>query len=215
MRFNLSTTFLYEEENYFQIARKDHVLMSVIDTYGLPNINRREKNFETFVRIIVNQQLSDAAASTIMDRFKKLFQNREISAQETLSIADSELRNVGISFAKISYIKGVADIFCKTPDFINEIQRMSDEELTTTLSQIRGFGRWSCSIYALFYAGRPNIFVYGDVSINKAICDLYNIEKKDIEYFLETKITQWSPFNSIACLLLWHYIDSNKINNRV
>ena len=37
--------------------------MSVVDAYGLPNIKKRQPNFEAFVRIIVNQQLSDAAAS--------------------------------------------------------------------------------------------------------------------------------------------------------
>lgn len=205
---------LFQEKKYLQICEKDPTLMSVVDAYGLPDIKKRQPNFEAFVRIIVNQQLSDAAASTILGRLKGIFENGLISATQIICMPENKMRDIGISFAKISYIKGIADIFCTNSNFLVELQKMSDEELIGSLSKIRGFGKWSCSIFALFYLGRENIFVHGDVSINKALRSLYDLENQDIREFIDAKTSQWSPLNSLTCLLLWHYIDSSKINNR-
>ena len=54
----------------------DPVLGSVVDIIGDIKLRYRPANFESFVRIIVNQQLSNRAAKTIFLRIKNYFKKR-------------------------------------------------------------------------------------------------------------------------------------------
>ena len=73
--------------------------------------------------------------------------------------------------------------------------------------QIKGIGQWSARIFLLFYLGRSNIFALGDASIHKAIDHLYGDDFYLNKENLETLFKRWSPYNSVACMLLWRWID--------
>ena len=47
-----------------------------------------------------------------------------------------------------------------------------------------------------------DIFPYGDVSLNKAIKNLYKdeLDQKAI-------VSNWSPYKSYACRVLWQWVD--------
>ena len=75
----------------------------------LKKLVKPDDYFIDLVESIISQQLSGKAADTIFGRLKKLFPKEKITPPYLLKISDQTIRNAGISFGKIRYIKGVAE----------------------------------------------------------------------------------------------------------
>ena len=170
----------------------------------------REANFESLIRIIAGQQLSSAAAYTIYCRLKQKFEDSVITPAMILGSSKEELLTCGLSNAKARYITLIAQAFEEQPNRIEELREMSAEDVLETLQRFKGIGIWSASIFALFYLHHPDVFVWGDVSLKKAIRLLY--EEEDLsEPQIEAIIQPWRPYRSTACLVLWKWLDKGAI----
>src|SRR3989344_4621832 len=64
--------------------------------------------FLRLVRAIIGQQLSVKAAKTINARFEKLFTGK-ITPQKILKFPDQTLRDVGMSWVKVKYVKDLSE----------------------------------------------------------------------------------------------------------
>ena len=64
--------------------------------------------FITLTKIIIGQQISIEVANSIESKIKKLLGN--INPKKILATPDQHLRNCGLSFRKVTYIKGIAEI---------------------------------------------------------------------------------------------------------
>src|SRR5438128_1318738 len=87
---------------------KDPVLFSLIDLTEPFELEVHPDPFLRLTRSIVGQQLSVKAASTIFARFEKLFKNGKITPQALIKLSDEQLRSVGLSRQKASYLKDLA-----------------------------------------------------------------------------------------------------------
>jgi DNA-3-methyladenine glycosylase II len=85
------------------------------------------------------------------------------------------------------------------------------KEIIEVLQKIKGIGIWSTSIFALFYLNHSDVFVWGDISIKKAIRLLYE-EDQELEHERIIEITsKWTPYRSTACVVLWKWLDEGAI----
>lgn len=189
------------------LSLSDKVLEKVIKGLKPKEPEKREPSFEALVKIITGQQLSGSAASTIFNRLKELFDNKEITPQLINNSDPRKILKCGLSHAKSKYILNLADQFLDNPNFLDEIQKNNPKDIIELLQKFKGIGIWSASIFALFYLHHPDIFVWGDVSIQKAMKLLYteggNLGKDRI-----IKISDnWKPYKSSACLVLWKWLD--------
>ncbi len=185
----------------------DQILNNLIEKYPAPLFSDRSKFlFEDLIDTIISQQLSNKAASTILNRFKNLFGNTFPAPSDVLITDDKDLRNVGISYPKIKYIKNVAQAFIDKEVVVEEIVKADDEEVIKILTKIKGIGRWSAEMILIFTLNRSDVFSFGDLGIKNAIKNLYNItDMKDI-----TKLSEkWRPNRSIACWYLWRSLENN------
>ena len=113
---------------------------------------------------------------------------------------------------KVLELKNVSKIFLSNNDIEKYLESLDDFELEKYLTSIKGLGQWSSSMYMMFNMHRQNIFTYGDVALNKAIKQIYDVDVKkqsDLSK-LRNLETLWSPYKTIACLYLWKYIDSDE-----
>lgn len=125
----------------------DQILNNFIEKYPAPSFTDRSKFiFEDLIDTIISQQLSNKAASTILNRFKNLFGNTFPTPPEILIIDDKDLRNAGISYPKIRYIKNMAQAFINKDVVVEEIVKADDEEVIKILTKIKGIGRWSAEM---------------------------------------------------------------------
>lgn len=197
------------------LRAKDPVIDRICEL--LPPLDRefREPNFEGMARIIINQQLSGAAARTIFGRLVGLNEQSSLTPEFVMNLADADIQGCGVSKAKTHHIKALAAHFLANPFYIESISNLNSEDLQSEVQKIKGFGPWSAAVFALFYMRHQNIFVQGDVSILRAISDLYGERTASDKGRLEALISTWDPYNSVACMLMWDWIDTRPIGKNI
>ena len=85
---------------------------------------------------------------------------------------------------------------------------MEFEQAFSSLLAHKGFGIWSVSIFLLFNLRNADVFPHGDVTIQKAIHQLYGVKIDRKKGGAEDVIAAWSPYCSVASLYLWEWIDN-------
>ena len=187
---------------------KDPILNILVKKYGAPNNfkDRTEFLYEELVESIIGQQLSGKAADTIFKRFLALHKNSKFPRHEELLRTDVEkLRSAGMSYGKAGYIKNIAKAFKEKSLDINKLKTMTDNEIITELTKIKGVGKWTAEMTLIFTFKREDVFSLGDAGLRRAIKNLYKIEKdKDILMLAE----KWKPKRSYACWYLWRSLDN-------
>jgi len=172
---------------------------------NLINPQIKDKNtddFTSLVKIIIGQQLSGSAATTIVGRLDDYIGNKNYNPINITTMTNEELRLCGLSNAKVNYVKGFAQILLENPNYFKNLKTIQEKEILDELCKIKGVGVWTASIFAMGSLSYENIFPYGDVSLNKAIKKLY---KEELDQ--EGIISNWSPYKSFACRVLWQWVD--------
>ena len=151
--------------------------------------------------LIIEQQVSFKAAITIKNRF--INKVRDLTNDEIIQLNDKELQSVGISFRKVTYIKNVFKYFKENSfDFLSA----SNQEVIDELIKIKGIGLWSSEMFLMFVLMRIDIFSKGDLALMNSIKINYKIDIKD-DNKLNSITESWSPYKSVASLLLWKSIE--------
>lgn len=185
---------------------KDPILKQLIKKYPAPTFtDRSEFLFYELIESIISQQLSIKAADTIFGRFKQLFGKKFPTPAQVLKMEDEKLRACGLSFAKISYVKSVANAFISDLIDVEKIRKQSDEEVIAELTQIKGVGRWTAEMILIFTLKRPDVFSIGDLGLRNAITKLYGITNHKEMLALSEK---WKPYRSTACWYLWRSLEN-------
>jgi len=184
------------------LSKNDKVLDKIIRNTEIVPPRKRKFDFSAFVFVIINQQLTSKASKTIRLRILNLFDN-DLSAENFQKFKKKDLLKCGISEAKYHYMNEISKYLLENQNFFRTTKKLNVEQLTDTLNQFKGIGIWSSNILAMFYCGEINIFPYGDVTLEKAILKLYNVEKNNFEILLQS----WSPYKSVASVCLWQWHD--------
>ena len=93
------------------------------------------------------------------------------------------------------------------PTYFENLRQNNEEEILKQLCKIRGIGIWTASIFAMGSLHYDNIFPYGDVTLIKGINIIYGEN-----VLIENIISNWSPYKSFACRVLWQWVDQGMPN---
>ena len=178
--------------NHFIIKFSD-----VIDISERYNVNYAK----ALADLIIEQQVSFKAAITIKNRFSDLIIN--LSNNEILELKLEKLQSIGISYKKAEYIRNVYIYFQESKYDFNSA---SNEDVITELISIKGIGLWSAQMFLIFVLMRIDIFSPGDLALMNSLKINYKIDIKN-KKTLESIVNKWSPYKSVASLLLWKSIE--------
>ncbi|XKH60159.1 DNA-3-methyladenine glycosylase 2 family protein [Halomonas sediminis] len=170
---------------------------------GAPSPRQRDPGFATFFSTIVSQQISTQAARAIMGRVKLLIP--EISTSAVLEVDGQALRDAGLSWRKVEYVKGLADAVHTKVFDAEELDILNDDEVIAAITQLRGFGRWSAEIYLIFSLKRTDIFPADDLALRVALGRLKGMDDKPTPQQARQLVEHWAPWRSVGSLFLWHY----------
>lgn len=151
--------------------------------------------------LIIEQQVSFKAAITIKKRFSDKVNN--LSDVEILNLEINDLQSIGISLRKVHYIQNVYKYF---QDSKFDFKSASNKDIISELTKIKGIGLWSAEMFLMFILMRINIFSLGDLALMNSLKVNYKINIKDKDA-VESLIELWSPYKSVASLLLWKSIE--------
>ena len=194
----------------FRYLSKDPVMKRLIETHGpVKIVVDQEDLISRLVQEIVSQQLSIKAADTRYGRFKNLLsQSNPFLPEEILTLSDDDIRTkAGISYAKIRYIKGIAQATVENHIDFNDLINQSDAEVFDSLITLKGIGPWTAEMILMNSLGRPDIFSIGDAGLRRAISALYPIAPSDLSAMMTLSET-WTPYRSYASRYLWKSLDT-------
>ena len=164
-------------------------------------------HLNALLRAIVFQQLSGKAATTIFNRFLALFPDGEPTAKAIIASTDEQLRSVGLSRQKISYLRDLSVKVDSGALPLDHVHTLSDADLIDFLVQVKGIGRWTAQMFLMFKLGRPDVLPDLDLGIQNAIKRAYNKRKVRPKDVLRIG-AKWSPYSSVACWYLWRSLDN-------
>ena len=185
------------------LAAVDVDVANALVTYGPPSPRLRPEGFETFLSIIVSQQLSTNVARAIMGRVVDLLP--EVSADALMLTEDIALREAGLSYRKIEYAKSLAAAIQSGHFDVNGLKTMSNEEAIKEITALRGFGRWSAEIYLMISLQRKDIFPADDLALLVSLGRLKQLKDKPTPKQARDLTAHWAPWRSIGSLFLWHF----------
>jgi DNA-3-methyladenine glycosylase II len=186
-----------------QLAKLDSDLAQAIDRYGAPAPRQRPEGFETFLSTIVSQQISTAAANTIMNRVRATLTS--LTPEGLDQVTDAALRAAGLSTRKIEYARGLALASQTGALSIDQLSSLEDAQVIEHITRLRGFGAWSAEIYCMFSLGRHDIFPAGDLALQIALGRLKGLEIKPTPKEARVMTQHWQPYRTAGALFLWHY----------
>jgi DNA-3-methyladenine glycosylase II len=168
--------------------------------------------FDALAESIAYQQLSGKAAATIFGRVRALYPKRKwLDPEQLLATPDETLRAAGLSRAKTAALK---DLAAKTIDGTvpagRALIRMSDDEIITRLTAVRGIGRWTVEMLLLFDLGRPDVWPVDDYGVRKGFAKTFARRKLPTPKQLMKFGEKWRPYRSMAAWYFWRALDNNR-----
>ncbi|MFN8547429.1 MAG: DNA-3-methyladenine glycosylase [Candidatus Eisenbacteria bacterium] len=184
-------------------------MAAVIRSSVKPELKRTRNPYRELTRAIIYQQLSGKAAATICARFVALYPGVTFPRPEAVLETPLEtLRSVGLSKQKASYVVDLASRYCRGEIQHRRFARLSDEEISAELVQVKGIGQWSADMFLLFGLNRPDVLPVGDLGVRKGMQLYFDLPELPKPAEMMTLAEPWRPFRSIASWYMWRVAEN-------
>ncbi len=202
------------EQAMHHLQKNDPLLSPIINHHGIPTIVPHTAYYQSLVESIISQQLSVKAAATILKRFVALFPDTSFPSPSDILRKDSEAyRAVGLSRQKASYIQDLAlKVIEGEIDFLT-LNSLSNEEIITKLTKVKGVGVWTVHMFLMFCMGRLDVLPVGDLGIRNGIQKIYNYTTPPTpeEIRAVAMKNQWHPYETVASWFIWRSLDNTPV----
>jgi DNA-3-methyladenine glycosylase II len=194
------------------LKKVDPVLGQVIEKLGTYNgwPASTGTHFDAVCRSIVFQQLSGKAAGTIHGRFQGLYGGRTPLPAELASTSDEHLRSIGLSRQKSAYLKDLGSRVALGDLPIETLHELSDDEIISALTQVKGIGRWTAQMFLMFRLGRPDVLPDLDLGVQKGIQQAYRLRKLPTPERVKKIGAKWAPYRTVGSWYMWRLVDTPK-----
>lgn len=190
------------------LARRDPVLRPLVRRWGPCQLPRRRDRFGMLVRSIISQQISAQAARTIRGRLEASLLPAKITPAALAQRSLDQLRAVGLSQQKASYIHDLATKTLAGEVRFDRFRHLSDEAVIDELTQVKGIGRWTAQMLLIFSLGRLDVLAVDDQGLRGAVRDLYQLDDFPNKQTFTRLAEPWRPYASVASWYCWRHTDS-------
>lgn len=198
---------------YLLQLQKDKKLAKLLDK-PLPSLQMRQNIPLRLMASIMGQQLNTKVAKIIYKRFLEIYQGQEPDPKQVLDTPFETLRGIGLSNAKVNYVKNVAAFCIENEITDTKLMALSNEEIIELLTQIKGVGKWTVEMLLMFTLGREDVFAVDDLGIQQAMIKAYKLTTDDKKLLREKMLKislKWKPYRTYACIHLWNWKDNKPL----
>ncbi|KAJ5095307.1 DNA glycosylase [Penicillium argentinense] len=225
----IATTGTLLEQGLAHLIATDPRLRPVIEAHPCPlfsptGLAEQIDPFNSLTSSIIGQQVSGAAAKSIRNKFLALFNltdpegiaHSRFPTPETVARCEiATLRTAGLSQRKAEYIQGLAKKFAEGELSARILATASDEELVERLTAVRGLGKWSVEMFAVFALKRIDVFSTGDLGVQRGCAaflgkDVNKLKAKGggkFKYMAEQDMLElaakFAPYRSLFMWYMW------------
>ena len=192
--------FEYGDEETSYLAARDPRMAEAIEAVGFIRREVHPDLFAALVNAIMGQQISTKAQATIWKRMTDSL--GDVTPECIDALSNDELQAFGLSFRKVSYIKGAAQRVLAGELDLDAIAALPDDEVRRELSGLPGIGAWTAEMLMTFSLQRPDIMSFGDLAIQRGLRMLHHHRRITPELFAKYR-RRYSPYGTVASLYLW------------
>ena len=191
------------------LRKVDPVMADVIARVGRCTLAPRTEwtHFDALVRSIVYQQLSGKAAATIHGRVITLIGEGSEAPGRIVATPHEHLRAAGLSTQKANYVRNLAEHVIDGSLPVDSLDQLSDDEVITALTQVKGIGRWSAQMFLMFRLGRPDILPELDLGVQKGIQKAYRMRKLPTPKQVLKRGERWAPYRTVGSWYMWRILE--------
>ncbi len=177
---------------------------TVIAAHGHPPLRRTDAGLEGLLRIVTDQLISLQAGAAIWRRIEAKL--APFDAGMITRKREASLMRLGLSGAKARSFKAVAAAVAAGRLDFAALTQLPDTEVLTALTDLKGIGPWTADIFLLSAMGRTDAWPAGDLALQAAAQNLFNLEARPGPKELHQLAEPWRPWRGVAARLLWsHY----------
>lgn len=192
--------FPYDEEAIAYLKSKDKVLALIIDQIGHVYRPMDPGLFESVMRSIIGQQISTAAQKTVSLRLREGLGT--VNAETVAAAGVNQLQAFGTTFKKAQYMHDFASKVASGAFDLDAIATLPDDQAIQQLVSLKGIGTWTAEMILLFSLGRPNIFAFDDLAIQRGMRMVYH-HRAITRPLFEKYRRRFTPYCSVASLYFW------------
>lgn len=188
----------------------DPALGSIIDRGPRCDLHPHSDYFRSLAGSIIGQQLSVKAAATIRDRFGGISGTDFPSPEQVIKMSEEVMRSVGLSRAKVAYVKDLATHVLDGRLDFTHISTMTNEEIIGVVSGVKGIGEWTAHMFLIFCVGRLDVLPTGDLGVRKGMQTLYGLPElpSPVDMQAIAERNRWTGYESVASWYVWRSLEN-------
>lgn len=183
------------------LAEQDALIKMGLQRYGYPHDRFMPATFETLAKIIVGQQISRAAATSIWQR---LAQADYITPEVIAPLRQAQLQAHGLSSRKALYLIGLAQALRSGALILDDLASLPGQEVQKRLMSLKGIGAWTADNFRLFALGDMDAWPCNDIALQEAMRRLKRLNTRPNAADMEALARHWQPYRGAGALFLWH-----------
>ena len=170
--------------------------------------------FHSLARSFLYQQLATSAADAIYARFLALLPSASAAASDAvtpaavLALAAADLRAIGVSGRKASYLHDLATRFAAGELSDSAVAAMDESALLAELTKVKGVGEWTVHMFMIFSLHRPDVLPCGDLGVRKGVQELYKLKALPKPEEMAALCERWRPYRSVGAWYMWRLMES-------
>ncbi len=159
--------------------------------------------FDALVGSLVHQQVSLAAGRAIYSRLTAAL-GGAVTPEAVLRVGPDGMRAAGLSRPKATYVADLAAWTAAGAIAFDRFPSMPDDDVVTALTAVKGIGDWTAKMFLIFHLSRPDVLAPEDLGLRIAVSHFYRVSPERAAALMEKKRPAWSPYASVASLVLWN-----------
>ena len=196
---------IYWEKAKKYLIKNDPVLRKIIKSTDSNHfLLRNSTSFQTLANAIIGQQISIAAASSVLRKLESKI--KIISAKNIYSTSKNVLANSGLSRQKITYLKILSEKFVKEPNYFYGFKNLEDDVIISRLCKLKGIGEWTAQMYLIFQLNRPNVLPLADIGFINSVTRIYKLNEPKLSDIISIS-KKWGKYKTVAVWYIWRIID--------
>lgn len=128
-------------------------------------------------------------------------------------MAPKQLREFYFTRQKQMYAKELAAALANKTLPWREFPQMTDEEVRTHLTKIKGIGIWTADVYLMHALQRSDLIPLGDVALVNSLREVKNLPVQISKQEMLAIAKSWRLHRTIGTFILWHACRSKKMFN--
>jgi DNA-3-methyladenine glycosylase II len=192
---------------FYRFCENDEVLKSLATQFRGSKPPRFPTYFETLVNAIACQQLTLTVGIRLLNRLTEAC-GRSIETKDGLlhafpgprqlaNMDIEQLREMGFSYRKAACLTGLARAVVQKKINLEEMERLDDKEVVSSLCTLKGVGRWTAEYFLLRGLGRTHIFPGDDVGARNHLQRWLRLSKPMDYDKVHQVLRRWDTFGGL------------------